>query len=204
MRAHLLDRPWTRPLPPPITLSRPVDYPPSTRPSPPLPYHPQAAAAVAGVKCTYVHELLDYEARRGIHKLGTASDGSGAVLGNPSGAIAVLWIRRLLQFSAVVLQIVLEGQYIDVAMEQAYGDVLRPFHGWMLRKVPNAARTLYTHAACARRKHKLIPNLQPISVPGKVPPPCIAVPPISAAWPFHSVTSTCPDGPTRMCLSPVL
>lgn len=92
------------------------------------------AAAAAGVKCTYVHELLDFEVSRGAHKLGTAPDGSGAVLGNPSGAIAVLWIRRLLQFSAAVLQRVLEGSAIDVAMEQAYGDMLRPFHGWMLRK----------------------------------------------------------------------
>ena len=92
------------------------------------------AAEAAGAKCTYVHELLDFEVTRGVHKLGTASDGSGAVLGNPSGAIAVLWIRRLLQFSAAVLQRVLEGSAIDVAMEQAYGDMLRPFHGWMLRK----------------------------------------------------------------------
>jgi len=67
------------------------------------------AAAAAGVKCTYVHELLDFEVARGAHKLGTASDGSGAVLGNPSGAIAVLWIRRLLEFSAAVLQRVPEA-----------------------------------------------------------------------------------------------
>ena len=87
------------------------------------------AAAAAGVKCTYVHELLDFEVSRGAHKLGTAPDGSGAVLGNPSGAIAVLWIRRLLQFSAAVLQRVLEGSAIDVAMEQAYGDMLRPSMG---------------------------------------------------------------------------
>ena len=82
--------------------------------------------------------LLETERQSGIHR-------PGAVLCDPSAAIALLWMRRTLQF----LTRCLEGIYTDRPMAEvgveAYQLELEPFHGWLLKSTFAMALNGFPH-----------------------------------------------------------
>ena len=71
--------------------------------------------------------LLEMEKEAGIHK-------PGAVLADPSAAIALLWMRRTLQFLGQCLSGVLDdAASMNEVGANAYKIELEPFHGWLLK-----------------------------------------------------------------------
>ena len=85
------------------------------------------AGGEAGREAATLRELLEAECASGVHK-------PGAVLHDPSAAIALLWMRRTLQFLVHCFRGVVEAK---LPMAQiggaAYKSHLEPFHGWFLK-----------------------------------------------------------------------
>jgi len=96
----------------------------------------------------------------------------GATLYDPSAAISLLWLRRSLKFTVVLMELLLEGKQsledserlgelmlLDGddpsspsmadptadAVRGAYNEVLRPFHSWLLRKTVDIVTTQVPH-----------------------------------------------------------
>ena len=105
------------------------------------------AAAREGHECRLVGDVLDYELARGRHKQGQGSDGTGASLGKPSAALALLWTRRTLHMAVRMLENLHHlavarrdcgkdgggGNPFVEALGDAYAQVLRPYHSWLLQ-----------------------------------------------------------------------
>ena len=73
-----------------------------------------------------LRRLLESEKASGIHK-------PGAVLMDPSAAIALLWMRRTLQFLIRCMQGVLTERPMGEVGVEAYQLELEPFHNWLLK-----------------------------------------------------------------------
>jgi len=74
-----------------------------------------------------VRQLLESEREAGIHK-------PGAVLADPSAAMALLWMRRTIQYYVGVMQGVCDtSASLSSKCRTAYGAILEPFHGWLLK-----------------------------------------------------------------------
>ena len=72
--------------------------------------------------------LLTMENNSGIHR-------PGAVLCDPSAAIAILWMRRTLQFLGRCLQGILDdNETMGEVGANAYRMELEPYHGWLLKQ----------------------------------------------------------------------
>jgi len=84
-----------------------------------------------------VEELLEHETTLGLHVLGGDKEGGiGAKLADASAAMAVLWLNRALKFVVRMFEILSKGEgFVGVtkAMRLAYGEVLKPYHSWLLR-----------------------------------------------------------------------
>ena len=84
-----------------------------------------SAESVVTLRC-----LLEAERATGIHR-------PGAVLADPSAAIAFLWMRRTLQFLCHCMQGVMETddpkESVGTVARGAYTISLEPFHGWLLK-----------------------------------------------------------------------
>ena len=78
--------------------------------------------------------LLEAEKASNIHK-------EGAVLCDPSAAIALLWMRRTLQFLARCLQGLIDDVNIADVGSEAYRLELEPFHNWLLKQTFSMALT---------------------------------------------------------------
>jgi len=77
--------------------------------------------------------LLGTEKASGIHK-------PGGVLADPSAAMALLWMRRSLQFLVHLLHELCEpGTTVSSAMRAAYDAHLEPYHGWVLKQAYQVA-----------------------------------------------------------------
>ncbi|KAL7534666.1 hypothetical protein ACHAWF_004914 [Thalassiosira exigua] len=78
--------------------------------------------------CASLASLLESERERGAHR--------GSELGERSGAMGLLWIRRSLQFQSELYASLARGEVRprDAARE-AYDRHLSPYHGWALRRV---------------------------------------------------------------------
>jgi hypothetical protein len=74
-----------------------------------------------------VSELLEFEKATGVYKAGHLKD--------PSGAVALLWIRRLLAYQYRMYDMLLEKRDPVEAAVEAYDVELRPYNGWMLQKI---------------------------------------------------------------------
>ena len=64
----------------------------------------------------------------------------GAVLCDPSAAIALLWMRRTLQFLGSCLQGVVDNEPMADVGATAYRLELEPFHNWLLKQTCAASR----------------------------------------------------------------
>ena len=76
-----------------------------------------------------VRALLAGEKGTGAHK-------PGGVLAEPSAAIALLWMRRTLQFLRALLEGLAaadEGAALAGMAKDAYGKHLEPYHSWLLK-----------------------------------------------------------------------
>lgn len=74
-----------------------------------------------------VYELLEWEKKTGIHK-------AGGVLAERSAVMALLWIRRTLQFLAELMRQLLDGKgTVTHLAREAYAVELERYHGWLLR-----------------------------------------------------------------------
>ena len=113
-------------------------------------------------RCASLRGLLQTESASGIHK-------AGGVLADPSAAIALLWMRRSLQFLVHLLHELCEqGTSVAAAMRAAYDAHLEPYHGWVLKQARTrtctctCTCTMHTHmhnahtAGCLRRPTKLL------------------------------------------------
>ena len=78
--------------------------------------------------------LLEAEKASNIHK-------EGAVLCDPSAAIALLWMRRTLQFLGRCLQGLIDDVNIAEVGGEAYRLELEPFHNWLLKQTFSMALT---------------------------------------------------------------
>ena len=82
-------------------------------------------------KVVTLRQLLETEKATGVHK-------PGGVLADPSAAIALLWMRRTLQFLQGCMQGIVDkgddptGGLGDV-VRTAYMTHLEPYHGWLLK-----------------------------------------------------------------------
>ena len=76
-----------------------------------------------------VTAFLKRELDSGIHH-----PNSSLYLRDPSGAIGLLWIRRTLAFQTDLYEQVLDGRDTKQAALHAYGQELKPYHGWALRR----------------------------------------------------------------------
>jgi hypothetical protein len=74
-----------------------------------------------------VSELLEFEKATGVHQLGHLKD--------PSGAVALLWIRRSLSCQYRLYSMLLEKRDPVEAAIEAYQAELRPYNGWMQQKI---------------------------------------------------------------------
>jgi hypothetical protein len=72
-------------------------------------------------------ELLEFEKATGVHQAGHLKD--------PSGAVALLWIRRSLSYQYRMYVMLLENRDPVEAAVEAYKAEFRPYHGWMLQKI---------------------------------------------------------------------
>ena len=131
----------------------------------------------AEARCATLRGLLEAEVATGVHQ-------TGGVLGDPSAAIAVLWLRRTLQFLLHVLGGLCAGSGSDgggggggspsrasplkIEPEQdfkemvrtAYAAHLEPFHGWLLRNCYVVA--LNTLPKRDELLQKLAPGVEPV------------------------------------------
>jgi len=75
-----------------------------------------------------VRALLEAELASGIHR-------KGAVLKDPSAAMALLWMRRMLQFQTSMFDQLLvdTSGVLTAAARSAYASQLEPYHGWLLK-----------------------------------------------------------------------
>ena len=97
-------------------------------------------------RCASLRGLLQTESASGIHK-------AGGVLADPSAAIALLWMRRSLQFLVHLLHELCEqGTSVAAAMRAAYDAHLEPYHGWVLKQ----ARTRTCTRTCTMHTHGLV------------------------------------------------
>ena len=71
--------------------------------------------------------LLESEKATGIHR-------PGAVLHDPSAAIALLWMRRTLQFLGRCFQGVVDDLPMSEVGTRAYRLELEPFHNWLIKQ----------------------------------------------------------------------
>jgi len=85
-------------------------------------------SSLDGKRHETLRALLQWEKGQGIHK-------PGGVLADPSAAIALLWMRRTLQFLGALMRRVLESDARPVAelAREAYAAELEPYHGWLLK-----------------------------------------------------------------------
>jgi hypothetical protein len=74
-----------------------------------------------------VSELLEFEKATGVHQLGHLKD--------PSGAVALLWIRRSLSCQYRMYGMLLEKRDPVEAAVEAYKAELGPYNGWMQQKI---------------------------------------------------------------------
>jgi hypothetical protein len=74
-----------------------------------------------------VSELLEFEKATGVHQLGHLKD--------PSGAVALLWIRRSLSCQYRMYGMLLEKRDPVEAAVEAYQAELRPYNGWIQQKI---------------------------------------------------------------------
>ena len=97
-------------------------------------------------RCASLRGLLQTESASGIHK-------AGGVLADPSAAIALLWMRRSLQFLVHLLHELCEpGTSVAAAMRAAYDAHLEPYHGWVLKQARTC--TMHMHnAQCTCTMH---------------------------------------------------
>ena len=94
-------------------------------------------------RCASLRGLLQTESASGIHK-------AGGVLADPSAAIALLWMRRSLQFLVHLLHELCEpGTSVAAAMRAAYDAHLEPYHGWVLKQARTCTCTCTMHDAHA-------------------------------------------------------
>ena len=70
--------------------------------------------------------LLETERSSGCHK-------PGAILMDPSAAVALLWMRRTLQFLTRCLEGIYSERPMNECAIEAYQMELEPFHGWLLK-----------------------------------------------------------------------
>ena len=91
-------------------------------------------------RCASLRGLLQTEGASGIHK-------AGGVLADPSAAIALLWMRRSLQFLVHLLHELCEpGTSVAAAMRAAYDAHLEPYHGWVLKQARTCMHMHNAHA----------------------------------------------------------
>ena len=89
--------------------------------------------AVPHNRCASLRGLLETEKATGIHK-------PGGILADPSAAMALLWMRRSLQFLVHLLHELCEpGTAVSTAIRAAYDAHLEPYHGWVLKQAYNVA-----------------------------------------------------------------
>jgi hypothetical protein len=74
-------------------------------------------------------ELLEFEKATGVH-----SHQAGH-LKDPSGAVALLWIRRSLLYQYRMYSLLLQKRDPVEAAVEAYNAEFRPYNGWMLQKI---------------------------------------------------------------------
>ena len=95
----------------------------------------QRAAAAQGAPANSLEALLKHESASGMH-------GAGGVLQDPSAAMGILWVARLLAFweEVVVLRTVpppadapADAEFRETIMA-AYKSTLLPYHGWVTEK----------------------------------------------------------------------
>ena len=83
----------------------------------------------AGTPLRTLRDLLEWEKGTGVHR-------PGGVLADPSAAIAMLWMRRTLQFLGALLRRLAEEPTAPMGSlaRSAYAQELERYHGWILRK----------------------------------------------------------------------
>lgn len=103
-----------------------------------------AGTSGADARDLTVGELLRHEVEQQLHTCGAP----GAALADPSGAMALLWLRRSGEFMMAMarrlqggMDQVANGAAHDVdtaeALRGAYQEVLQPYHSWLLRQTFN-------------------------------------------------------------------
>ena len=105
-------------------------------------------------RCASVRGLLEIEAASGMHK-------AGGVLADPSAAIALLWMRRSLQFLTHLLRGLCDADATpSAAARAAYGVHLEAYHGWVLKQSYNVA--LNTMPRRDEVMQRLYPRVPPV------------------------------------------
>ena len=91
-------------------------------------------AETDGARCATLRGLLEAEKSTGAHK-------PGGVLADPSAAIALLWMRRTLQFNCALLDRLCSSGTLTMAeaAREAYAKELEHYHNWLLRNTFNMA-----------------------------------------------------------------
>lgn len=104
-------------------------------------------------RCASLRGLLETEKASGIHK-------PGGMLADPSAAMALLWMRRSLQFLVHMLHELCEpGIPVSSAMRAAYDAHFEPYHGWVLKQAYQVALNGVPKREDALRK--FFPRVQP-------------------------------------------
>ena len=76
------------------------------------------------------------------------------MLADPSAAIALLWMRRSLQFLVHLLHELCEqGTSVAAAMRAAYDAHLEPYHGWVLKQARTRTCTRTCTCTCTQHIH---------------------------------------------------
>lgn len=99
-----------------------------------------ASAFTAGLTGQTVPLLLASEVREGMHETATrGGEAGGALLRDPSAAIALLWMRRSLGFTVALIDHLTDESSSSPpnmveALGCAYASQLEQYHGWLIRK----------------------------------------------------------------------
>ena len=83
-----------------------------------------------------VSALLALELAKGVH---TPSPADGAILADPSAAIALTWLARSLDFISTLMTLLAESRDPAAAYAAAYASTVCQYHGFVLRSVFGAS-----------------------------------------------------------------
>ena len=109
----------------------------------------RAAAGASTIFDGTVEGLLKLEVAKGLHVCGPSPPaGGGAMLKDPSGAMALLWLLRSFKFAIRMFELLSDAPDISPysprtrptvpeAVAAAYADVLAPYHKWPMRTTFN-------------------------------------------------------------------